>query len=225
MIAPSFWIDPKTGNDYMLTVQYPESQVKTLADLSAIPLRGAERIRSHTARHGEQHPPHRFPHRGGPLSASPHHRHLRTSAERRPGQDRRLRSTRSSRRRQFPTGLRGQPARHGAGHARFVPELLAWADSRGGFALPDSGCAVPVVRRSVHHSAGRTAGRHRRHPDPAAHGHHAERDVADGRRDAGGHRRFEQHPDRRVHPPACANRAWLFGKQWLPPAGSVCGRC
>ena len=40
MIAPSFWIDPKTGNDYMLTVQYPESQVKTLNDLRAIPLRG-----------------------------------------------------------------------------------------------------------------------------------------------------------------------------------------
>ena len=40
MIAPSFWIDPKTGNDYMLTVQYPESQVKTLGDLRAIPLRG-----------------------------------------------------------------------------------------------------------------------------------------------------------------------------------------
>src|SRR5450755_2629792 len=40
MIAPSFWIDPKTGNDYMLTVQYPERQVKTLDDLRAIPLRG-----------------------------------------------------------------------------------------------------------------------------------------------------------------------------------------
>ena len=39
MIAPSFWIDPKTGNDYMLTVQYPENQVKTLTDLKAIPLR------------------------------------------------------------------------------------------------------------------------------------------------------------------------------------------
>jgi len=39
MIAPSFWIDPKTGNDYMLTVQYPENQVKTLSDLRAIPLR------------------------------------------------------------------------------------------------------------------------------------------------------------------------------------------
>jgi multidrug efflux pump subunit AcrB len=40
MIAPSFWIDPKTGNDYMLTVQYRERQVKTLGDLRAIPLRG-----------------------------------------------------------------------------------------------------------------------------------------------------------------------------------------
>jgi multidrug efflux pump subunit AcrB len=41
MIAPSFWIDPKTGNDYMLTVQYAEDQVKSLSDLRAIPLRGA----------------------------------------------------------------------------------------------------------------------------------------------------------------------------------------
>jgi len=41
MIAPSFWIDPKTGNDYMLTVQYPENQVKTLSDLKAIPLRAS----------------------------------------------------------------------------------------------------------------------------------------------------------------------------------------
>jgi multidrug efflux pump subunit AcrB len=40
MIAPSYWIDPKTGNDYMLTVQYPERQVRSLNDLRAIPLRG-----------------------------------------------------------------------------------------------------------------------------------------------------------------------------------------
>jgi multidrug efflux pump subunit AcrB len=40
MIAPSFWIDPKSGNDYMLTVQYTEDQVKSLSDLRAIPLRG-----------------------------------------------------------------------------------------------------------------------------------------------------------------------------------------
>lgn len=41
MIAPSFWIDPKNGNDYMLTVQYPENQIRSLADLRAIPLRAA----------------------------------------------------------------------------------------------------------------------------------------------------------------------------------------
>ena len=45
MIAPSFWIDPKTGNNYMLTVQYPEDQVKNLADLKSIPLRGANEKR------------------------------------------------------------------------------------------------------------------------------------------------------------------------------------
>src|SRR5262249_54443305 len=30
MIAPNYWIDPKSGNPYMLTVQYPENQIKTL---------------------------------------------------------------------------------------------------------------------------------------------------------------------------------------------------
>ncbi len=42
MIAPNYWIDPKSGNPYMLTVQYPEDQVKTLTDLKQIPLRGAK---------------------------------------------------------------------------------------------------------------------------------------------------------------------------------------
>ena len=40
-VAPSYWIDPKTGNNYMLTVQYPESQVQTLEDFKQIPLRSA----------------------------------------------------------------------------------------------------------------------------------------------------------------------------------------
>jgi HAE1 family hydrophobic/amphiphilic exporter-1 len=38
MIAPSYWIDPHTGNDYMLTVQYPEQAVHGLSDLNEIPL-------------------------------------------------------------------------------------------------------------------------------------------------------------------------------------------
>src|ERR1700761_2885733 len=41
MIAPSIWIDPKSGNNYFLTVMYKEGQVKSLEDLKAIPLHGA----------------------------------------------------------------------------------------------------------------------------------------------------------------------------------------
>ncbi len=46
MIAPTYWIDPKSGNDYLLTVQYPEGNVRNLEDLSAIPLRGQNRASS-----------------------------------------------------------------------------------------------------------------------------------------------------------------------------------
>src|SRR3984885_7455341 len=38
MIAPSYWVDPKSGNNYFVTVQYPENQVKTLQDLETMPL-------------------------------------------------------------------------------------------------------------------------------------------------------------------------------------------
>ena len=46
MIAPSYWVDPKTGNDYFLTVQYPENYVKSLQDLTAIPLRGSGHLQT-----------------------------------------------------------------------------------------------------------------------------------------------------------------------------------
>jgi multidrug efflux pump subunit AcrB len=38
MIAPNLWIDNKNGNNYYLTVQYPEAQIRTVQDLEAIPL-------------------------------------------------------------------------------------------------------------------------------------------------------------------------------------------
>jgi multidrug efflux pump subunit AcrB len=41
MIAPSYWVDQRTGNDYMLTVQYPENRIVSTLDLTAIPLRAA----------------------------------------------------------------------------------------------------------------------------------------------------------------------------------------
>jgi HAE1 family hydrophobic/amphiphilic exporter-1 len=39
MIAPSYWVDPKSGNNYFVSVQYPENQVKSIEDLKAMPLR------------------------------------------------------------------------------------------------------------------------------------------------------------------------------------------
>jgi len=38
MIAPSYWVDPNSGNNYFVTVQYPENQVKSLEDLKDMPL-------------------------------------------------------------------------------------------------------------------------------------------------------------------------------------------
>jgi HAE1 family hydrophobic/amphiphilic exporter-1 len=46
MIAPSFWVDPKSGTDYLLTVQYPENQVKNMEDLKSIPVRGTNQSQS-----------------------------------------------------------------------------------------------------------------------------------------------------------------------------------
>ena len=42
MVAPSYWIDPKTGNNYMVTVQYANRWINhmSMEDLRNIPLRG-----------------------------------------------------------------------------------------------------------------------------------------------------------------------------------------
>jgi multidrug efflux pump subunit AcrB len=44
MIAPSYWIDPKSGNNYMVTVQYFNHQIQhmNLDDFQSIPMRGAK---------------------------------------------------------------------------------------------------------------------------------------------------------------------------------------
>ncbi|MBX6359845.1 MAG: efflux RND transporter permease subunit [Acidobacterium ailaaui] len=44
MIAPSYWIDPNTGNNYMLTVQYFDQKIAsmTMDDFKQIPLRASD---------------------------------------------------------------------------------------------------------------------------------------------------------------------------------------
>jgi hydrophobic/amphiphilic exporter-1 (mainly G- bacteria), HAE1 family len=45
MIAPSYFVDPRNGNDYLLTVQYNEGYVQNFADLQAIPIRSPMQAR------------------------------------------------------------------------------------------------------------------------------------------------------------------------------------
>jgi len=41
MIAPGYWIDPVSGNQYFVSVQYPDRTVKSIADLETMPLHDA----------------------------------------------------------------------------------------------------------------------------------------------------------------------------------------
>ena len=41
MISPSYWVDPKSGNLYMLTVQFPDNTVRSLEDLKNLPIRAS----------------------------------------------------------------------------------------------------------------------------------------------------------------------------------------
>ena len=85
MIAPSYWVDPRTGNDYFLTVQYPEDAVKSLNDLRAIPLRGAGQKEPTRLDAVTQLDPGPGAHRGGSLSVATRDRRLRGAAHRRVG--------------------------------------------------------------------------------------------------------------------------------------------
>jgi len=44
MVAPSYWIDPRTGNNYMVTVQYANKWINNMSmqDFKNIPLRGSQ---------------------------------------------------------------------------------------------------------------------------------------------------------------------------------------
>ena len=154
MIAPSYWVDPKSGQDYMLTVQYSEGQVKSLADLRAIPPAGCGQLTADSPRldqFGEARP---GAHRGGSLPDPPRNRHLcaptgRGIGEHR-GSHRRNHCAHQGSRRPL-----GHASRDGAGHAHFFSKLRSWIGPRGCIAVFDSGGAVQKLRRSFHYFARR----------------------------------------------------------------------
>jgi multidrug efflux pump subunit AcrB len=52
-IAPNFWIDPNTGNPYVIGVQYPEHAVSSIRTLEEIPVTGGRVGREAYSRGGE----------------------------------------------------------------------------------------------------------------------------------------------------------------------------
>ncbi|MGH9357925.1 MAG: efflux RND transporter permease subunit [Terriglobia bacterium] len=42
MIAPGYWVNAKTGNDYFVTVQYPDNAVKSVSELETMPLQAPD---------------------------------------------------------------------------------------------------------------------------------------------------------------------------------------
>jgi multidrug efflux pump subunit AcrB len=42
MIAPSYYVDPKNGNNYLLTVQFPMADIKSMTDFEQIPVRARD---------------------------------------------------------------------------------------------------------------------------------------------------------------------------------------
>jgi multidrug efflux pump subunit AcrB len=59
MIAPSYWIDPATGNNYMVTVQYANNWINNMSldDFRSIPLRGTRPAGYGPAEEGERADP------------------------------------------------------------------------------------------------------------------------------------------------------------------------
>ena len=157
MIAPSYWIDPKTGNDYMLTVQYPENQIASLSDLSAIPLKAAgnleptrlNMISSLRRINSPTEVDHYQLRRTIDIYVRPQHEDLGKIANNIDGI---IAKTR------VPEGLSVTLRGSVQGMRDSFTQLRCRPLPRGGASLPDPCGPVPVVHRPVHHTGRRTAG-------------------------------------------------------------------
>ena len=163
MIAPNLWIDPRNGNNYFLTVQYPESQIRSIQDLRSIPLHAEgsgdptrldmianiQRIQAPTE------VDHYQIRRKLDIYARPASEDLGAAAK--------FRFAARFAREEIPSNISVTLRGSAGGHGCVVPQFRHRPAALGGPAVPHSGRAVPFLQRSVHHPAGATA-RHRRRP-------------------------------------------------------------
>ena len=182
MIAPSYWVDPKSGNDYMLTVQYPGEPDPQPARPARHPAALPRALKDPTqldavTRITPLKSPTEIDHyqiqRVIDIYVNPAGEDLGTARQRHPTASspaRRCRPASASRLRGMVQGMQASFRSFGLG-----------PDPRARAALPDSGRAVPVVHRSAADSAGGAARADRRAAGAVSHRHDAQRAVADGR--------------------------------------------
>ena len=222
MIAPSYWVDPKNGNDYFLTVQYPETEVKTLSDLKTIPISRRRRKRSVAARFRGEHQANSGTHGGQPLSARPRHRYLHRAITGEPPHPRRHHRWHC---REDAVEKRDEDRHSGLGpsDAHLVPEFRPRTFPIGSACLPGARRAIQILRRSLGDPTCGPAGRCRRRSHSGGNRDHPQRHVADGYRDDGRDRGLEQHSDRGVRPPHARGRqgAGRRGRLVLPYSASA----
>ena len=195
MIAPSYWVDPESGNNYFVTVQYPENQVTDLESLKAMPLR-ASNLKTPTylnqvADVNQILTPTEVDHyqleRDFDIYVAP------------AGEDLGKPSTAISKiiaNTNLPPNIRDRHARTGRDHEPVLQEFWTGPLSGHPAGVPDPGGAIHIVHRSLPHRACRSDGHYGRDPDPRLDRHHAEHSIAYGNRHAARHGGIEQHPDR-----------------------------
>ena len=250
MVAPSYWIDPNSGNNYMVTVQYANRWINhmSMEDLRNIPLRGSRPEGFSPMEVGGQASPmnaalFRGAHRSGyvTLGSVADIRQINTPTEVDHNQIRRVIDiyvapktealqkvggeidkllAHTPHDRNTVINVRGAVVSMNESFRRFRP----WAHHRHRAGLSDPDGAVRIVHRSVHHSHGHSAGTRRRGAHPGAHRQHAQHHVADGRHHDGRHRGLQQHSHRRVHQHPSRARECRCSKPPCRPARSACGR-
>ena len=177
MIAPSIWIDRKTGNDYFLTAQYSESDIDSYETLLDIPVLSRNTDKGHSdsvllrniasVAH-ESHPAeadHYDIQRVVDVLVDPATSDLggtQTAIQNA------LKNV------QLPKERPDRFSRLGRRHAEVIFELRFRTLDGGRAALFSDGGAVQIVSRSGNHHVRGSDGAHRRHLDASAHRHHTQ---------------------------------------------------
>ncbi len=204
MIAPNYWVDYETKNDYFLSVQYAEhgkGAIHNLVDLKEIPLRSPNLKQPTTldsvVKLVNLQSPTEIDHYQIQPVADVYAHSRRGGSEQ---IDRRDPPEHHGRQTAFQHSR--EPPRHGQRHGPIVQELRYRLRPFLRPPVSDLGGAIPILGGSAADHVGDSDGICGGLDYPAAYAYDAQRNVSGGSADADRHRRLQQHSDCRFRPQA-----------------------